>query len=336
MKKILLLGLACCLACLPLKAQTAQPTPAQAAFEKLERGMFIHFSINTYHNTEWSYGDLDPATFNPTKLDTDQWCEAAIAAGMKYVVLTAKHHDGFCLWPSKYTDYSVASSPFQGDVVALLAESCRKYGLKLGIYYSLWDSNAAFYSDDFAYTNYMIAQLDELLTNYGDVALIWFDGAWDKLVGHYPAYTKETIQAAWRNGGAFRWNIDYVYQFIKSKQPACLVMNNSGLEFPGIPLFPTDIRSGERAEKEDPNLKRKVWPFNGTEYYLPMQIETTIAAKWFYDTGDTLVKSAAELKPIFEWAKEEGTCVLLNVPPDRQGLLLPQHVAVLKELGKAN
>ncbi len=241
------------------------PTPVQKAWMDMGFGMFVHYGINTFYDVEWSDGTLDPAKFDPgQKVDVDQWCRTAKAAGMKYIVLITKHHDGFCLWPSRYTDYSVAASPYKGDIVGELVNAAHKHGLKVGFYYSIWDRNNQLHdTNEPAYLEWMMRQLEELLTGYGPVVELWFDGFWKKQQSGWTkkisdeageniareAASKERDEKfvnAWRMEGAYRWQIDRVYQFIKSLQPDCLVMNNSTTAYPGVPLHPVDIRSGEK------------------------------------------------------------------------------------------
>lgn len=164
----------------PIPATVPVPTPGQLHWQRTGMGVFFHFGLNTFHGLEWSDGTLDPATFDPDQLDADQWVRTAKRAGAGYVVLTAKHHDGFCLWPTATTDYSVRSAPWRGgrgDVVAEVAEACRHHDLGLGLYLSPWDRNAVCYPDPAAYDAFYLTQLEELCSNYGDLFELWFDGA---------------------------------------------------------------------------------------------------------------------------------------------------------------
>ena len=155
------------------------PSDRQKLWQEMEYYAFIHFNMNTFTNKEWGYGDESPSTFNPTNLDTDQWAEVIKNSGMKGIIITAKHHDGFALWPSNYTSHSVKNSPWkngEGDLIKDLEKSCRKFGLKLGIYLSPWDRNHPEYGTK-KYISYFRNQLTELLTNYGEIFEVWFDGA---------------------------------------------------------------------------------------------------------------------------------------------------------------
>jgi alpha-L-fucosidase len=338
----------------PQTIAEAQPNDAQKAWMELKFGLFVHFGINTYYDKEWSDGTLDHTKVNPTKLDTDQWCRAAKAAGMKYVVLVTKHHDGFCNWRTKYTKYSIGHTPFKKDILAELINSAQKHGLKVGLYYSLWDRHEKSHdTDEWKYIDFMLKQLEELLTKYGNVIELWFDGFWKK---QQSGWTKkeeidgenvekmedardEAFIQAWRNEGAFRWRMDYVYGYIKSLQPNCLVMNNSTTAYPGVPLHPVDIRSGEKATKvfED----KKVWKWLGKDVYMPIQIETTMSQKgneqfksgsWFWHSWDD---SCATKTQILDWlsiAEKMQANLLLNVGPSPEGKLRDIDYKTLMEL----
>ncbi len=333
-----------------LTSELPEPTQAQQAWMALKFGMFIHFGINTYYDVEWSDGTLDPAKFNPVALDTDQWCRVAASAGMKYLVVNTKHHDGFCLWPTRYTDYSVKASPFQDDYLARVVSSARKYDLKVGFYYSLWDRHEPTHdTSDFAYVEFMKNQLRELLTGYGEIVELWFDGFWKKQQSGWekplvdnagekilssPASKErdERFIQAWRNEGAYRWQMDHLYQFIKSLQPNCLVMNNSTTAYPGVPLHPVDARTGEKFTQGSPD-DRKIWHWLGKEIYLPLQIETTMSVKgndqfpkgnWFWHEWDHSVLKPSQIKNLLAIAQQKDANLLLNAAITDKGTLRPE------------
>lgn len=330
-----------------------EPGEAQKAWMKLKNGLFIHFGINTYYDKEWSDGTLDPSRVNPEKLDTDQWCSAAAEAGFKYVVLVTKHHDGFCNWPTRFTNYSIAATPFRKDIVAEVVQSAKKYGLAVGFYYSLWDRHEKTHdTDDWAYVEFMKNQLRELLTGYGPVVELWFDGFWKKQKSGWTkkeemekndpdsvAQRNEKFISAWRTEGTFRWQMDHLYQFVKSLQKDCLVMNNSTTAYPGVPLHPVDIRSGEKATKLFND--QKVWNFMGQDVYLPVQIETTLSVKgdklfpsgnWFWHDWD---HSVATREMVLEWQRVAGLMeanLLINAGPMANGKLRPEDDQLLRSL----
>lgn len=338
--------------------QEPQPDAARKAFMDLKFGMFIHYGINTYYDKEWSDGTLDLSIVNPSELDTDQWCRTAKEAGMKYMVFTTKHHDGFCNWNTRYTDYSIMHTPFGKDIIKELKRSCDKYGLKLGFYYSLWDLREKSHNtDEHAYANYVIAQLDELLSNYGDIALIWFDGFWKKQQHGWETEKKkiegdvigstgnegreERFINAWRREGAYRWEIDRIYRFIKEKQPDCLVMNNPTTAYRTVPLFPVDGRNAEKGHTL--STDKKIWNWLGKDIYLPLQIETTLSVKgnerfpsgnWFWHDWDN---SVAEKKDIQQWlqvAEKLNANLLLNCGVSDKGKLRSEDEKVLLSLQK--
>jgi alpha-L-fucosidase len=340
-----------------LPADTPLPTPAQRRWMDLKGGLFVHFGINTYYDKEWSDGTLSPVRFNPAQLDTDGWCRVAREAGLKYVVLVTKHHDGFCNWPSRYTDYSVKSSPYKKDVVQRLVDSARKHELAVGFYYSLWDRHEKSHdTDERKYVDFMKKQLEELLTGYGPLVELWFDGFWKKQQSGWTkkggiegenvpvdarANRNEAFISAWRMEGAYRWQMDHLYGFIKELQPECLVMNNSTTAYPGVPLHPVDIRSGEKATKavED----QKVWKWLGKDIYLPMQIETTLSQKgdkqfpsgnWFWHEWDHSVATTGQIRSWQDVATRMEANLLINVGPMASGQLRPEDEKVLLSLGE--
>lgn len=324
-----------------------KPTQEQQEWMDLKFGMFIHFGINTYYDTEWSDGTLDPAKYNPAELDTDQWCRVAKEAGMTYVVLVTKHHDGFCNWPTSYTTYSVRSTPFNNDLVGQLVASARKYGLKVGFYYSLWDRHEPTHDlDEHAYVQFMKNQLRELLANYGEVIELWFDGFWKKQQSGWKTASgehapPEQFVKSWRFEGAFRWQMDHIYQFVKELQPRCLVMNNATTRYPGVPLHPVDILSGEKAT-EVSHYKR-VWDWLGKPKYFPMQIETTMSQRgkeqftsgsWFWHEWDHSVASKEQIQGWLKTAGKMNANLLLNVGPMANGKLRPEDVDVLSKVSE--
>ncbi|GAB4050774.1 alpha-L-fucosidase [Catellatospora paridis] len=285
---------------------TTVPTAGQLAWQEAGFGLFLHFGLNTFHGKEWSDGTLDPATFDPADLDAAQWVDVARRAGARYLVLTAKHHDGFCLWPTDTTTYSVASSPWRGghgDVVGELAEACRAAGMPLGLYLSPWDRNAACYPDPAAYDEFYLRQLTELCTRYGPLFELWFDGAGSE-------------------GRGYDW--DAIMKVVDTHQPQAMVFNM------GRPT----IRwvGNEDGLAADPctyavdRLGRSMFTADADSLdgvrYLPPECDVPIRAHWFWqpDDLDTL-KSAEHLLAIWYRSVGLGAGLLLNVPPDRRGRL---------------
>jgi alpha-L-fucosidase len=306
--------------------------PNKAQIEQIQRrfGMFIHFGINTFNNVEWSDGTIPASAYNPCAIDAEQWVRTAYEAGMNYVILITKHHDGFCLWDSKYTDYSVASSGNKTDVVKAVADACEKYKIKLGLYYSLWDCHEHSFKNDFdrGYINYMYNQLTELLDGrYGEVVELWFDGAWEKT--------------------CMQWQMNKVYDLIKRLQPKCQVGINHTIgeyNMAGFPSeryqpqnyqyrdpirnFPADFRLWDPyiCREDDP----KIYTFNGEEYYLPF--EATICSRegfsWFYsDTYESKPLMAAEtIIKNYKQLSVQDNLLVINMPPNRQGRLVQSDI----------
>ncbi len=307
-----------------------EPTHAARRWLELKFGLFLHFGINTFHDVEWSDGSLDPATFDPKDFDADQWCEAAVAGGVRFLLLTAKHHDGFCLWPSRWTDYCVAASPRKIDVIAEVTAACGRHGLKLGLYYSLWDRRESSYEHDRAYTLYMKRQLTELLTRYGEVVELWFDGGWKK--GGVDRQDEE------------RWGWREIYEHIKSIQPDCMVANNGTTERPGqIITWPCDFRCYEK--RIPPEDDRVVYYCGGLGNYLPAQCEYTLSTgaglsgqftdgKWFWHADDHTVQSPEWVVVTKRLCNERGANFVINAGPSNRGLLREEDVACLRAVGK--
>ena len=333
------------------------PSEIQKSWTELKLGMFIHFGINTYYDKEWSDGTLDPYRVNPARLETDRWCQVAKSAGMKYIVIVAKHHDGFCLWPSRHTDYTIARSQYNRDIIDAITNSASKYGLKIGFYYSLWDQRESVRTaDEWKFIHFIENQLQELLTNYGPILKIWFDGFWERQQSGWEKKVEGTDEKtiseedqvkrnegfidAWRMEGVYRWQMDHLYNYIKSMQSDCLVMINSTGSYPGVPLFPVDIRNGERYTRLSKD--RKIWKWLGKDVYLPLQIETTLSTKgnqrfplgnWFWHEWDHSVLLKDEIINYQDYAQKNGANLLLNVGPDRNGELRKEDEAVLSTLG---
>lgn len=295
---------------------TIKPTSGQLAWQEAEFGFFCHFGINTFYGKEWSDGTLDPAGFNPLKLDTRQWVETAQAAGARYLVFTAKHHDGFCLWPTETTDYSVAASPYkggQGDVVGELAQACRDLGMPLGLYLSPWDRHEPCYPDAEAYDRFYVRQLSELCTRYGPLFELWFDGAgsegrvynWEMIMG---VVDQHQPQAMVFNMGrkTIRW--------VGNEDGLAADPNYYVVDATGISAFTNDKES----------LAQGV--------YLPPECDVAIRRNWFWQPDDLhTLKSVEHLLGIYYRSVGLGGNLLLNVPPNRDGLIAPEDRARLLE-----
>ncbi len=284
------------------------PTPEQLAWQDWELGMFCHFGTNTFHDVEWGDGTASPDSFNPTEFDARQWARAARSAGMNYLVVTAKHHDGFCLWPTQQTDYCVRSSKWRdgkGDVIREVADACHEVGIKLGIYLSPWDRHEPTYADNEAYDRFYMAQMTELLTNYGEVAVWWADGAGGE--GHvydWPAY----------------------YRRLKQLQPKCL------WTIAGV----ADLRWVGNEDGFAPDPMWNVVDVGGQDYWWPAECDARIRANWFWHPTDAdTLKSVDYLLKMYHGSVGRGANLLLNVAPDDRGLLPAQDVERLREFGQA-
>ncbi len=313
------------------------PSEAQLAWHRMELNAFIHFTTNTFTNKEWGYGDESPAIFNPTDFDADQWVSVLKDAGFQGVILTCKHHDGFVLWPSAYTDHSVEQSPFQdgqGDVVRAVSDACRRHGLKFGVYLSPWDRHRADYGQP-SYLTYYRKQLEELFTNYGPVFEMWFDGA-NGGDGYYGG-ANETRQIDRQTYYDWPTTLDLVRDL--QPEPEVLFFSDAG---PGVRWV-----GNERGIAGETNWNTIT---NDTLYagmsgindllatgspegtsWIPAEVDVSIRPGWFYHPEeDSLVKTPEQLFDIYLTSVGRGSTLLLNVPPDRRGLIHENDVAALR------
>jgi alpha-L-fucosidase len=308
----LLLVLAFC----PAYAQNAgdlKPSPQQVEWQDLEMGAIIHFGPNTFLDREWGDGTANPKVFNPTQFNPEQWMQALESAGIKYVIFVAKHHDGFCLWPTAQTDYSVKNAPWengQGDVVRQVEKAARKYGLKFGVYLSPWDRHEPRYKDSAEYDNYYARELDELVQSYGQLEEFWLDGAGSE--GHV-------------------YNFQRIIEELRTYQPNTLVFADVGLFEYG------DIRW---VGNEDGVIPYEDWNVIDRHGYLrwrPVEADTPLRKNhWFWHPNDeSSLKSLPELISTYEQTVGRGGQLMLGIAPDRRGLVPQADVLRLQELGKA-
>ena len=316
------------------------PTPQQLEWQQMELTAFLHFGINTFTGREWGDGKENPALFNPTDFDAEQWVRSLKEAGFKMAILTAKHHDGFCLWPTKTTGHSVSASPWKdgkGDVVRELRDACDKYGIKFGVYLSPWDRNASCYGDSPKYNEFFIEQLTELLTNYGEVHEVWFDGA----NGEGP------------NGKKQEYDWTAILSTIRRLQPRAVtaimgddvrwVGNERGLgretEWSATVLTPGTYARCEEQNKAlgvkatSKDLGGRDMLVNAKElFWYPSEVDVSIRPGWFYhQQEDNQVKSLKHLTDIYFKSVGYNSVLLLNIPPDQRGRISDADVNRLKE-----
>jgi len=290
-----------------------KPSPQQVAWQDLEFGVLIHFGTNTFLDREWGDGTASPKVFAPSQFDPEQWMRAIKAAGAKYVVLVAKHHDGFCLWPTGQTDYSVKSSPWengQDDVVRRVSHAARKFDLKFGVYLSPWDRHEPSYKNSAKYDDYYIAELSELTANYGDLVEFWLDGAGSE--GHV-------------------YNFPRIIDTLRISQPNTLVFADAALFEYG------DIRW---AGNEDGTIPYENWNVLDRHGYLrwrPVEADTPLHKNhWFWHPNDeATLKSVAELVSTYEETIGRGGQLMLGLSPDRRGMLPEADVNRLEQFGAA-
>ena len=317
------------------------PSKEQLAWQHMEFTAFLHFGINTFTDNEWGHGTDSPELFNPTELDCEQWVRALKDAGFKMAILTAKHHDGFCLWQTATTEYCVKNSPWRegkGDVVRELSDACKKHGIKFGVYLSPWDRNAPSYGDSPAYNRLFIAQLTELLTNYGRVDEVWFDGAC----------------AEGPNGKKQIYDWEAILSTIRELQPNAVtaimgddvrwVGNEGGLgrttEWSATPYTPksygysAEANSALGLEEMSKDLgSRELIAKAERMHWYPSEVDVSIRPGWFYhEWQDEQVRSLANLVEIYFSSVGRNSVLLLNIPPDRRGLIHEIDAARIKEL----
>ena len=315
------------------------PDARQLQWQDLEMTAFLHFGVNTFTDREWGDGKEDPKVFNPANLDCRQWVKTLKDAGFKMVILTAKHHDGFCLWPTEVTDHSVKSSDWldgKGDVMRDLRAACDEYGMKLGVYLSPWDRNAEVYGDSPKYNDFFVAQLTELLTNYGKIDEVWFDGAcgegpngkkqeydWARFRETIASLQPEAVMAIsgedvrWvgNEGGVGRETEWSATVYAPTTLPECEEQNGS-LEITGTSK---DLGSRELVAKS----KRLYW--------YPSEVDVSVRPGWFYHDSEN-VKSLRDLANIYLTSVGRNSVLLLNIPPDRNGRIAPGDSIRLMEL----
>jgi len=323
-------------ACALPRAQTRstpsrpRPSPSQLAWQRDEFALFLHFGVNTFTDREWGDGREDPSIFSPSALDARQWARAARNAGARALILTAKHHDGFCLWPTRTTGNSVAASPWragQGDVVREFVEACRAEGLKAGLYLSPWDRNNPVYGDSPKYNDLYCDQLSELLTRYGPITEVWFDGA----NGEGP------------NGKRQIYDWPRFFGLVRKLQPNAVMFSDAG----------PDVRwcGNEKGTAGDPNwstVNPDAVPFPGADgpsiidalqhgdrdgtVWRPAEVDVSIRPGWFYHPAeDERVRTVDNLEALYFSSVGRNGKLLLNVPPTRDGLLHPTDVARLAQ-----
>ncbi len=320
----------------PPQPLSAVPAANQLAWHEMEMNAFVHFTTNTFTGKEWGYGDEKPAIFHPSdEYNADQWVRTFKETGFKGVILTCKHHDGFCLWPSKYTEHSVKNSPWkngEGDVVRDVMRACKKYELKFGVYLSPWDRNHAGYGSA-EYIEYYRNQLKELFTTYGPIFEMWFDGA-NGGDGYYGGkHEKRSIQ------GSTYYEWPMTLDLVRSMEPEILFFSDAG---PGVrwvgnergvagetnwnTITPDTLFAGKGGIEKLLNEGDE----NGSKW-IPAEVDVSIRKGWFYHAEeDSLVKTPEQLFDIYLTSVGRGSTLLLNIPPDRRGLVNEKDVASLK------
>lgn len=332
------------------EAVSIKPTSRQLKWQALEFYGFIHFGINTMTNSEWGKGHEDLSQFNPETLDARQWIQSLKAAGMKGAILTCKHHDGFCLWPSKYTDHTVAASPWkngQGDVVREFVDACREFDMSFGLYLSPWDMTEQTYGMGKEYDDFFVAQLEELLTQYGEVFEVWFDGA----------------NGEGANGKRQYYDWERYYETIRKHQPEAVIaicgpdvrwIGNEGghIRDNEWSVVPEKLKDAEKTAEisqqsvddeflkelkstnKDLGSRETLASYNGNLIWYPAEVDVSIRPGWFHHPEEQdKVKTSEQLYELYKKTVGGNATLLLNIPPNREGVIDPIDVRVLEELG---
>ena len=308
-----------------------KPSKEQARVEENPYYCFIHFGINTFTNSEWGKGNEDIKLFNPLMLNTDKWAKIIKKAGFSGVIFTAKHHDGFCLWQTKTTDFSIKNTPYKdghGDIVKELSESCAKFDLNFGIYLSPWDMNSPLYNTT-DYDSFYLSQLRELLTNYGKINMLWLDGA--------------------NSNPNVKYNLQKYIELAKELQPEILVSNmgpdirwcgnEAGIarssEYSVVPKVDL-LNDMPDFDRSLPDLGSREYLANFNDFmYYPSEMDVSIRPSWFYHEEDNKkVKKLNELMKIYYNSIGNNSFLLLNIPPNRDGVICPIDIKVLNKFAK--
>ena len=300
------------------------PTNRQIQWQKMETTLFTHFTINTFTDKEWGDGTESPSIFNPTNFDAHQWTKAAKDAGFKMIILTAKHHDGFCLWPSEYTNHSVKNSPWKdgkGDVVKEVSDACREAGLKFGVYLSPWDRHEPSYGTD-AYNNHYKNQLRELLSNYGEISEVWFDGAKGE------------------NAKNMSYDFQGYWDIVRQLQPNAVMFSDIGPDvrwvgnesgFAGETCWSTITTDGMGIGNADSKYLN-TGDANGKSWITP-ECDVSIRKGWFFhESENNTVKTPKELVDLYYKSVGRNGLFLLNIPPNKKGLFEETDVNSIKEM----
>lgn len=329
-------------------ASKVVPSERQVKWQETEFYAFIHFGLNTFYEKEHGSGNDDLSAFSPYEFDANQWTDACHSAGMKGLILTCKHHDGFCLWPSKFTDYTVANTPFQdgkGDIVKDVAEACKNAGLKFGVYLSPWDRHEETYGTGAPYDNFFSNQLTELLTNYGDIFEVWFDGCCGE----------------GKNGKKQNYDWTRYYKIVRTLQPEAVIAisgpdvrwvgNEAGITRPSEwSVLPCDCdfqegieipqNKNKQSKYKDKNSmcldlgSRKAIKDAQKLCWYPAEVDVSIRDNWFYHKcDDPNIKSLEKLKKIYFNSVGANATLLLNIPPNKFGKIPSDDVKTLQAFG---